>query len=265
MNRTLLMRELKGSIRLLLIVGAVTTLYVTLIIGMYDPKMMAFLDGLVNAMPRVMAAFGMRAGNTSLLGFMISYLYGFILILFPMAFSILRGNALIAKHVDRGSMVTLLAAPVKRVTIALTQMAVLLIGILLLVAYATGLELIVAQSLFPGELVAHEVLKLNGALLCLHLFIGGICYAASCLFSDTRNSLTFGAGIPILMYILQMASGLGEKTEKLKGFTFFSLFDARGLASDAPRAGLGALALLIGAIALYGTGTVVFCKKDLHI
>ena len=187
--------------------------------------------------------------------------YVFILIIFLMVYSILRANGLIAKHVDRGCMVTLLAAPVKRVTIALTQMAVLLIGIFLLVAYASGLELIVAQSLFPGELVAKEVLKLSNALLCLHLFIGGICYSCSCLFSDTRNSLTFGAGIPVLMFVLQMASGLGEKAKMLKSFTFFSLFDARGLVSGVPGAWRGALALLLGAIALYVFGTVVFCKK----
>ena len=75
MNQTLFMRELKRSIRLLLIIGAITTLYVTLIIGMYDPKLMTFLDGLMVAMPRIMAAFGMQAGNTRLLGFMVSYLY----------------------------------------------------------------------------------------------------------------------------------------------------------------------------------------------
>ena len=52
----------------------------------------------------------MTAGAADLLGFMISYLYGFILLVFPMVFCILRANGLVAKYVDRGSMACLLAA-----------------------------------------------------------------------------------------------------------------------------------------------------------
>ena len=68
-----------------------------------------------------------------------------------MLFCILRGNALIAKYVDKGSMVSLVAAPIKRRTIAFTQMTVLVSGILLLVIYSTIVELICAVSGFPGE------------------------------------------------------------------------------------------------------------------
>ncbi|MBM6901081.1 ABC transporter permease, partial [Gemmiger formicilis] len=41
MNWTLYKREMKGSVKLLLIFGAVITLYVTIIITMYEPEMMA--------------------------------------------------------------------------------------------------------------------------------------------------------------------------------------------------------------------------------
>ncbi len=113
LNMTLYKREMKGSLKLLLIFGAVLTLYISIIIRMYDPEMMATLDSFYEVMPEVMASVGMSAGATSLIGFMISYLYGFILLIFPMLFSILRGNGLVAKYVDRGSMVTLVAAPGK--------------------------------------------------------------------------------------------------------------------------------------------------------
>ncbi len=46
MNLTLYRREMKGSIRLLLIFGAVMTLYISIIISMYDPEMMKTLDNL---------------------------------------------------------------------------------------------------------------------------------------------------------------------------------------------------------------------------
>lgn len=59
---------------------------------MHDPEMMKTLDSFVEVMPELMAAVGMSAGAASLLGFMVSYLYGFILLIFPMVFCILRGK-----------------------------------------------------------------------------------------------------------------------------------------------------------------------------
>lgn len=169
-------REMKGSIKLLIVFSAIITMYVTIIIQMYDPQMMKTLDNFVEVMPEVMSAVGMKANATNLLGFMVSYLYGFILLIFPMLFCILRGNALISKYVDKGSMVMLVAAPVKRRTIAFTQINVLVSGILLLIFYTTIVELICAISSFAGELDIKELFILNGGLLCLHLFIGGICF-----------------------------------------------------------------------------------------
>ncbi len=226
-NMALYKRELKGSVKLLLIMGAIITMYVSIIISMYDPEMMKMLDSFAEAMPELMAAVGMRANAANLLGFMASYLYGFILLLFPMLFCILRGNSLVARYVEKGSMVSLVAAPIKRRAIVLTQMTVLISGILLLIR--TVLELICAGSGFPGELDTIELLVLNGGLLCLQLFIGGICFVSSCIFSDTKYSVSFGAGIPIFMYVLQMLANVGGNAEKAKYFTFFTLLDYRKL------------------------------------
>ena len=249
-NMTLYKREMKGSLKILILFAVVITMYVTIIISMYDPEMMATLDGFYEVMPELMASIGMSAGATSLIGFMISYLYGFILLIFPMVFCILRGNSLVAKYTDKGSMVTLLAAPIKRRTIILTQIFVLMSGILLLIIYVTGLEIIIAQTIFPGELIVSDLLKLNTALLCLHLFIGSICFLASCVFSDTKYSIAFGAGVSAFMYILQMLANAGEKADILKYFTFFTLFDANGIIAGKSGAIIGILVLLLGTIGL---------------
>lgn len=265
MNLTLYKREMKGSVKILIIFAVIVTLYVSIIISMYDPEMVETLDNFYEVMPEVMAAVGMSAGSTSLIGFMISYLYGFILLVFPMLFCILRGNGLVAKYVDRGSMVTLAAAPVKRRTVAMTQMFTLLSGIIILMIYITGLELSVAKISFPDEQITAELLKLNVALLCLHLFIGSICFLASCIFSDTKYSIAFGAGIPALMYVLQMLANTGEKAEKVKYVTFFTLFDATGIVEGEKAAVLGTVVLFVGAALLFSAAIGVFCKKDLHI
>ena len=264
-NMALYKREMKGSIKLLLIFAAVITLYVSVIIYMYDPQMMKMLDGFVEVMPELMAAVGMKADAGNLLGFMVSYLYGFILLVFPMLFCILRGNALIAKYVDKGSMVSLVAAPVKRRTVAFTQMKVLVSGILLLILYGTIVELICAESGFPGELDIAALFLLNGGLLCLHLFIGGISFLFSCLFSDAKYSVAFGAGIPAFMYVLQMLANVGGNAEKAKYFTFFTLFHPDGILAGESSAIIGTIVLFAGAVILYVLGIIIFEKKDLHI
>ena len=264
-NLELYKREMKGSVKLLFIFSMIITLYVSIIISMYDPEKMKVFDGFVDAMPELMAAVGMSAGATSLIGFMVSYLYGFILLVFPMVFSILRGNGLVARYVDSGSMVSLIAAPVKRRTVACTQMAVLISGILFLLFYSTLLEWFCAEKGFPGELNGEALLMVNGGLLCLHLFIGGVCFLASCLFSSTKNSVGFGAGIPALMFVLQMLSNSGEAADKLKYFTFFTLFDPNGMIAKESDAMNGAVVLLAGAVILYLLGIAIFDRKDLYV
>ncbi len=264
-NIALYKHEMKGSIKLLIIFGAIITMYVSIIINMYNPEMMKTLDGFIEVMPELMASVGMKANATNLLGFMISYLYGFILLIFPMLFCILRGNALIAKYVDKGSMVSLIAAPVKRHIIAFTQMKVLVSGILLLVFYSTIVELVCTRIGFPEKLDIIALLILNGGLLCLHLFIGGICFLSSCIFSDTKYSVAFGAGIPIFMYVLQMLANVGGSAEKVKYFTFFTLFNPDGIIVGESSAIVGIFTLFVGAIILYILGIIVFERKDLYI
>ena len=72
MELTLYKREMKGSWKLLVIFGAVLTMYVAIIISMYEPDMLKLLDSYAQAMPELMAAVGMTAGAADLLGFMIS-------------------------------------------------------------------------------------------------------------------------------------------------------------------------------------------------
>ncbi len=264
-NRTLFFYELKRSIKLLLILGAVMTMYIVIIINMYDPQMMKTLDSFSKMMPDLMASVGMNTGTHTLLGFMVSYLYGFILLLFPMLFSILRANSLIAKYTDNGAMALLLTGGHKRKTIVITQLAVLLLGVSLLIGYTTVLELIYARHQFPHSLDTMALLKLNLGLLFLHYFIASICFFFSCIFQDTKYSLGFGAGIPIFMYVLQMLANVGGKAEDAKYFTFFTLFDANGIITNKAHGLPSSFLLLAGVIILCIVSCIIFVKKDIYV
>ena len=99
----------------------------------------------------------------------------------------------------------------------------------------------------------------------MHLFIGGICFLSSCIFSDTKYSVAFGAGIPIFMYVLQMLANVGGSAEKVKYFTFFTLFNPDGIIVGESSAIVGIFTLFVGAIILYILGIIVFERKDLYI
>ncbi len=265
MNATLYKRELKGSWKLFAIFAAVLTMYIVMIIGMFDPKMAEMLDQFTKVMPDLMNAVGMKGDTSTLLGFMATYLYGMLFSVFPMVFSIIRGNALIAKYVDKGSMVTLLAAPVKRRTVAFTQMMTLVTCITAMVVFITAMQLAAAQAQFPGELDTGKLLAINAGLLCLQLFIGAICFFASCLFSDAKYSVAVGAGVPVVMYVIQMMANMGGNLEKAKYLTFFTLFNADQIIAGESGAVIGMLVLLAGAAVLFAAGIAVFSKKDLSI
>lgn len=264
-NFTLYKRGIQGSWKLLVIFALILTMYFTIIISMFDPEIGSALIEFEKAMPELMAMVGMNTESTTLLGFMSSYLYGFIMIIFPMILSIICANRLIASLVDKGSMSYLLAAPVKRSTVAFTQMAVLLSGILFLVAYATILGIVVAGISFPGELDNGGYILLNVGNLCLNFFIGAICFIFSCIFSDTKYALGFGTGIPALAYIIQMVANAGDKYANAKYFTFLSLFNPEGIVAGETSSILGVIGLFVGSISLFAGAISIFSKKDLHI
>lgn len=265
MNLALYKKEWKSSIKLLLIFAAILTMYISIVIGMYDPELYEALKRLEATMPEIMAAMGMSGVNDTLGAFMCSYLYGMILLVFPMVYSIIRANALVARYVDKGSMACLLSAPVNRTQIIGTQQSVLISNIFLLLLYCTMVEYTVAELFFSGELLLWELLPLNAGLLCLHLFIGSLCFLCSCIFNETKYSVFTGAGITVLMFLLQMLANMGGRLENIKYLTFFTLFNPDELLAQKPEAMVGSFVLLVFSFMFFYFAVVVFRKRDLHL
>ncbi len=265
LNMSLYKRGMKGSRNLLLIFAGVIALYFVIIVQMFDPALGSALIELQKAMPQLMAMFGMDNMAADLTNFLASYLYGFIMLVFPMVFSVLMANKLIARHVDRGSMAYLLAAPVKRSTVALTQLAVMLSGVIALIAFSTILGIVSCELSFPGELDIASFILLNLGLLCLQLFIAAICFLASVFFNDSRNAVGAGAGICSLAFVVQMLADAGDDLKTARYFTFFTLFDTEAIIAGEAFALWNVLILFVAAIALFIIAIGLFNRKDLHI
>ncbi|WIV13321.1 ABC transporter permease [Proteiniborus sp. MB09-C3] len=256
---------IKGGWRLWIILAAVITMYFTIIVTMFDPELGAALSEFAKAMPELMSMFGMDYAGTTLVGFMSSYLYGFIMLVFPMVFSILTANRLVARQIDRGAMAYILASPISRKKIAYTQASVLCTGVFMLILFSTLVGITAAKIFFPGELEIGKFLMLNLGTLALQLFISSICFICSCIFNDTKFSVSFGAGIPSLCFIIQMIANVGDKLKNAKYATFFTLFNTEGILAREVSAYWGIAILFAGALILYASSIIVFSKKDIPV
>lgn len=254
-----------SSIKLSIIFIAVLTMYTAVIIYMFDPEMAQMLNDYQEMMPGLMAAMGMSGDTGTLIAFINTYLYGFIMLIFPMIFSIVLVNKILMKYIDSGSMANLLASPNSRTKIIITQMVSIILSIIMLIAINTIIGLICSEVMFPGELDISRYLQLNVSMICLHLAVSGIGFFAACFFNQSKGYFFLGAGLPILFYLIQMLANMGEELKVLKYFTLYTL-----VAGDKIIAGEGGvlisnIILIAMGFSLYSLGAFNFIKKDLPL
>lgn len=264
-SKTLFLRGWKSNYKILLIFAAVLTMYITLIISMFEPKLGSALELFTQAMPEMMAMFGMAKEANTLVAFIANYLYGMLLVVFPMIFIVMLSNRLVTRHTDRGSMVYLLTAGKSRRQLIFTQMSVLVSGIVIFWLYCTVLGLSCSALMFPGELDTAAYMRLNAGLLCLQLCIGGFCFMVSCIFNESKNALLLSAGVPVLAILIQMLANMGEGLEKLAYITPLTLFSTDALIKGETFGVIGSIILLVAGLLCFFIGAKVFERKDLMI
>lgn len=265
MNRTLLKKEIKSNWILLLIFLAVLSMYGGMITIMFEPELGESLRMMAESMPGLFSAFGMLEVGETLLQFVTNYLYGVLFIAFPGVFIIILANRLVAKYVDNGSMAYLLAAPVKRRNIVLTQGIFLLLCLVVMVTYVVGLILLVGELSFPGEMEIAAFLRVNAGWLGLLVFFGGASFCASCFVNESSISSGISTAIVVYTLLVQMLSRVGDKFENLKYATPLTLFDIEGLSAGDARAWLMCGALYIAGLALMAVGIIRFSRRNLSI
>jgi ABC-2 type transport system permease protein len=258
-------RNMISAMNLSVIFLAVLAMYTTIIIYMFDPQMAEMLKEYQKMMPGMMSAVGMTGSSGTLIEFINTYLYGFIMLIIPMVFEIILVNKLLMKYVDSGSMACLLATPNSRKKIIVTQVVSIWLSIILLIVINTVIGLVSSAAMFPGVIDVNQYIQLNISILFLHLAISGIAFFASCLFNESKGYFSLGAGLPILFYLIQMLANMGGDLEFLKYFSIFTLFPGDAIVSG----GIGVLSsnlILVGiGIVLYVSGSIRFIEKDLPI
>ena len=73
-NKALFKLEWKSNYKILVIFCLILTMYTTIMLAMYDPKLGTALETFAKSMPEIMAMVGMSGTPTTLIDFLSTYL-----------------------------------------------------------------------------------------------------------------------------------------------------------------------------------------------
>lgn len=257
--------DISKAFRFIFLFLTILAMYSIVIIWMYDPEFANMLTQYQDMMPDMMAAFGMMGDTSSMIAFMNTYLYGFLMLIIPMIFEIMIIDHFVMKYVDNGSLACILATPNSRKKIIVTQIIAIVVSVFLLIGTTAFIGYLSATIMFPGELDIKKYILLNVSIFLLHLTISSIAFLAACHFNEEKNYFLVGAGVPIAFYLLQMLSNMGDNLKNLKYFTLYTLFPAQQIVSGNGDMIRSNLALLFLTVVFYCIGMRRFIKKDLPI
>ena len=209
MIRPLFLKSLKNSLLSALAIFAVLAMYIVCIVYMFDPETAKMLDDLMTVMPELFDAFGMGHDTSTLTGFMLNYLYGFLLTLLPLVLILMLMNKLLVKPITRGELSYALASPHGRGPILGSIVGAAVVALALVLIACTACEIASALAFFPDDLNTAALLRTNVGLACLWLFMLGLCLLSTVIFAGGPLALWAGGGICLMGFLIQMVAQIG--------------------------------------------------------
>ena len=250
---------IKSNILLFLGFTFILCAFLTVICNVFTPTSLEGIESAVNGT----FASTLVSGGT-FVEFLSNSFYAIMAILFPMIYSIVVANNLIASKVDDGSMANYLSTPVSRGKIVISSALYLILSLLLMWIIASIVGVTVAEIVQPDSLDVDTFLMLNVGAFLFHFAISSICFAASCIFNSSKSSLVIGGGIPLCFFIINLLVKLSEDLEFLQYFTLTTLFNTSNIIAKSNYTGDFMLLGIIG-IVLYIIGIEVFKRKNLPL
>ncbi len=245
-------KVVKSNIGLWAIITLALCAFMGVMVLVFTPDTMGAMGGLFNPI------------NSTLIGFMASSFYAMMAIIFPMIYSIIVGNNLVAKKVDDGSMASYLSTPVPRRKIIMSNALYLGLSMLIMWIVVTVFGIVLASIAQPDALDIEKFILLNSGAFLFQLAISGICFASSCIFNRSKNSLLLGAGLPLGFFVLSLLVKMADSLEFLKYITLTSLYDTGAILTGGtfiPQF----IILGVIAVTLYVCGIIYFNKKNLPL
>ena len=221
---------------------------------------------LVKSMPQsLMKAFGAdKFGLTNFESLIGTKQYGFLwplLLIFLMVS--LAGNAL-AGEIEKTTIGLWLAAPVSRMKIFWSKYAAGLLALLLFLIFSVLAVLPIAAA-YNVEVSSRDIvlLALVGGLLGWAVF--AIAMLASSIFSEKAKAYGLVSVILVVMYVLNLISGLNDKLVNLKYASFFYYYNVTDLLTGGPVMGWSLVVFGATIIICTAVGAVIFSRRDISI
>lgn len=253
-------QTIKSNFKFLLAFTVVICVFLIVMSNVFTPQT---VDSLQQAASNSIAG-NILKGNGTLLGFMSNSFYALMAIIFPMVYSIMVGNRMIAEKVDKGSLAGFLSTPTTRLQISVTSAIYFILSLIFMWLVASIVGIVASDAFQPGELDVDKFLMMNLGVFLYHLAISSICFCSSCIFNTSKNSLTFGAGIPLFFFVISLFIKLSEDLDFFKYVTLNTLFDTQKILEGSGYEGQF-ISMLIISIVLYTIGIITFQKKDLPL
>lgn len=194
--------------------------------------------------------------------------YGMLVPTLIALFVVISGNKVLAAQVDQGSMAYILTAPIKRLTVALTQIFYLVASLVVTFGTMTGTA-IVTNHLANAHFTNQILIYLNIGAFMVALAFSGIMFAASGSFNRSKYALGTG-GLLIIAFILlaivgSFASYGVPALKTVQHLTIVSLFDYKNVLLSGSKwlPKLGVLGIISVLTYVWGAGR--FVKKDLPL
>ncbi|WP_242833126.1 ABC transporter permease [Desulfosporosinus acidiphilus] len=192
--------------------------------------------------------------------FVASQCFGQVWVLVMGIYTISTANELIAQYVAEGGMTYLLTSPAGRSEIFLTQTAVLISGLILMVTL-TELGIWGEAKLFSLSMDKKAYTSLGILALALFLNVGSYSLLFSTLFNNEENVVLSAACITFIFYALDTFSSLDDRFLWVRRLTIFGWFRPQevleGETSLLPTSLLLALSTMFMGLAGY-----IFERKD---
>lgn len=176
-------------------------------------------------------------------------------------------NKLIAAQVDNGSLAYVMSAPLKRISVVLTQAAFSCLSVVLMYL-VLGIVGVLGITVFGIEMGLKSILLLNLGALLLSLCTSGIGFFASCAFNSSGKSIALGVGLPMAFVMIRLAGQIfsGHEILKLcKYLTINSLLNTTDVLNCSANMVWEFLVMFGIGFVLYFSGIMLFNKKDLPL
>lgn len=265
MNITLFKASFKSNFKALLIFSIIMVFYFSMIIVMYDPMTTDSMAALIEMLPQqLINMLGFTLQVPTYTGFVASYFYGFLIILFPTILIIMVTYRVMGKLIDQGSMAYLLSTPNSRISIALTQglSVVFLLTVLIVVVTSSGI--IFSEIFYSSQLEIGKFILINVGAIAYFFAVSSLSFFANVFFNEAKNALSVASAFPVGFFLIQMVAQLGEQLDFMRYFTILTLYQPNDILQDNYQWWPLMVLFVIGVVG-YGASIVVFNKRNLSI